>query len=172
MEFVKNSFQALLEAADTELLEMEDPEEEDDIEEFEDEYDDIEELEDDLECTVEMVNVVEDYNSVTSSSRYLVEMGDLCRYMESSTITDVEGALRNIAYENTIDINDMWVVVESQGFMDEMILEAKKQKKSGSNKKLKDINTASKMFKLMKTKGIKLAKKKSKDFKASTNKSL
>lgn len=162
MGIIKSSHQALLEACETELLGVDaDPDEVDSIEDIEDEYEDMEELEDDIECTVEMVNVIENYDEYTSKSKYLVEMGDLARYMESSTL-DIENAVLSIANENGIEKDNIYVVVESQEYIDELIQEAKKEKKLGFDKKLREIKNANGLFKLMKTKGIKVAKKKSK----------
>lgn len=126
---------------------------------FDDIYDDTEELEDDIDYSEDMVNVIQ--QETASGSRYLVEMDNLAKYMQSSNITDVLEAITKIAECNSLDATAMCVVIESSESARQMLEEAKKFKKSDPTKSLvQGIKDSFDVIKLMKTKGIKVVKKK------------
>jgi len=162
----QNPFIVLTEAMKTESFEVDDLEDvlgddqslQDDIG---DAFEDIDELDDDIEYTAEMVNVIQQES--VSELRYLVEMDNLAKYMESANVTDVSEALTSIAECNSLDVDLMCVVIESEDYAVELLEEAKKMKKSDPTKtKQKGIKSTLDVINMLKTKGIKVVKKKSK----------
>lgn len=114
------------------------------------------ELEDDLVYTEEMVNVL--LQESTYGNRYLVEIENLVKLMESSDI-DAKTALERICEFNEINIGDTYVVIESA----DTILESLKLfSKESSLKAKSDIKDTVKSMQDLKDKGIKLLTRKSK----------
>jgi hypothetical protein len=161
MSFKQEPFKLITEACKGESFEV-DSVEDDEIEcDFEDAYGDVEELEDDIEYTEEMVNVFQ--QPTKTGFRYLVEFDTLSKYMISANIQDVATAINNIAECNSLSKDDMVVVIESDDYTQEYLEEAKKLKKvDPKKKKMKEAGTTAQILKMMKSNGIKLAKKKSK----------
>lgn len=92
---------------------------------------------------------------------FVVELDMLAKYMQTNSIVDIEQGVKDIAEANHIDASNLYVLIESEDEVREYLEEAKKiRKATGSKKKIAGtINTASILNKL-KTKGIKIAKKK------------
>ncbi len=114
------------------------------------------ELEEDLLYTEEMVNVL--LQETSFGNRYLVEIENLVKLMESSNI-DIKTALEKVCEHNEINIGDTYVVIESA----ETILESLKQfSRESSLKSKSDIKDTVKTIQDLKDKGIKLLTRKSK----------
>ena len=94
---------------------------------------------------------------------FIVELDMLAKYMQSNSIVDIEQGIKDIAEANHIDASDLYVLIESEDETQEYLQEAKKIKKAtGDKKKLKGTYDTAKVLNMLKTKGIKVAKKKSK----------
>lgn len=161
MSLYKNSFQILKEASGAEDLDSD--LDLDDVEVgFEDTFGDIEELDDDeLNYTEETVNVFAQETS--EGTRFLVEADLLAKFMMAQNITDISEAMTRVAEHNELDVQAMAVVIESDDYMMELIEEARKMKKAGgkTKDKAKELQSTIDVVKMVKTKGIKVVKKKS-----------
>jgi type II secretory pathway component PulF len=82
--------------------------------------------------------------------------------MKSANITDVSEALQKLADHNSLDINEMCVVIESGDTLYEVLEEARKVKSPLYKTKIKNVKSSADLLGMLKTKGIKVAKKKSK----------
>ena len=162
--FLKNPIEILAEACESESFKAEDLNFKEVEADFVGIFDgDLEELDFDLDYAIEMVNVIE--ADTRTGSTYLVEMDVLAKYMKSANIDDVSEAISNIAEHNYIDADRMAIVIESDDYAYEMLEEAKKDKKSGSNDKMEKLKKATDFLKDAKDKGVKVVKKKANDVK-------
>ena len=131
----------------------------------------IDELDNDINYTAEMVNIVRE--SVEGESYCTVNFDDVQRYMESAGIEDITEALNNIAEANDeygVTLESMCVVIESEDTILYALNEAKKARKVTPGKMKRIKNTAD-VLAMMVTKGIKVAKRKSKSGKKGKRKS-
>ena len=162
MSLYKNSLEILKEACDGEDLGLDDADLDDVEVGYEDIVGDIEELDDEeLGYTEEMVNVIEQQTS--NGNRYLVEADSLAKYMLTQRITDVAEAMGNIAECNKLDVEAMCLVIESDDYMMQLIEEARKIKRAGgkTGARAAELKSTVDVIKMVKTKGIKVVKKKS-----------
>lgn len=160
MSLFKSPFELLTEACKAEDAELCDANIDDIEQDLDDTFGDIEELDDDdeLSYTVEMVNVIEQKTS--TGCRYLVEMDNLAKYMMSANITDVSEAVSNIAESNSLEVDTMCVVIESEDYLLSLLQEARKAKGPASTR-AKHIKADLEVINMVKTKGLKVLKKKS-----------
>lgn len=159
---IKNTFELISEAAKSEDSEYLDADLDDIESDLDDVYDDIEELDDE-----EYLNYDEACVPILQQSedRYLLEMDVLAKYMKSNEIVDFAEAISNLCEYNNIAVEDTYVVVESADSIYELLDEAKRTKNSKKAKAL--AGSTAEILGLMKTKGIKVVKKKSKKRKRS-----
>ena len=157
--FGKNPYQVLTEACKTECGECDDMYEDEIEDEFEDELDDIEELEESIFYTAEMIPVIEQHTD--NGVRYLIEMDNLTKFMESNHIEDIAKAMELVGECNGLESSTLALVIESDDVAEELIEEAKNEKRAkGSKKKLGVMKDAKKLLSGLKIKGIKVVKKK------------
>ena len=157
----KNShYGIIVEAARAESFEVDDINLNMEIAEVERVIESIEELDTDINYTVEMVNVIGDTDS-EGKPVYMVELENVQKYMESCDIEDYAIAIENIAEANELESSSMCIVIESEDTIMLALNEAKKAKKVTPGKMKRIKNTAD-ILKLIQTKGIKVAKRKSK----------
>ena len=156
--FIKDPYEILIEACKSECGECNDLIEDEVRQEIEDEYVEIEELEDDIEYNEDMVPVIQ--QEVEEGFRYLVEMDNLAKFMDSVEEEDPEEALKRIADANELEEATMCIVVESDQYIQQLISEAKTANKAGSKVKLGKLSASAKLLKNLKNKGIKVLKKK------------
>ena len=93
---------------------------------------------------------------------YCVEFDMLAKYMVSNGELEIDKAMIDIAQANDIQLDELSLLIDSEDDVAEYLEEAKKIRKATGNKKKLDsaYNTAA-ILKYIKTKGIKVAKKKS-----------
>lgn len=89
---------------------------------------------------------------------YLVEYDMLAKILESyDDFENEREAMEALAEANEIDYNDLYLVIESQEYFEDIVNEAKA--KGGSNLKAKKVNNVVKSIEDLKKQGIKIAKK-------------
>lgn len=158
---MKNGIYGIItEAARAESFEVDDINLNMEISEIERVIESIDELDTEIMYTVEMVNVIGDTDA-NGNEVYMVELENVQKYMESCDIDDYAVAILNIAEANSLDCSAMCLVIESEDAIMLALNEAKKAKKVTPGKMKRIKNTAD-VLKLIKTKGIKVAKRKSK----------
>lgn len=156
---MSKAYGIIFEAAQNESFETDDLALSSDASDIEGEFDDTMDLVDDIGYTEEMVNVIGFQQN--NQDLCLIEFENLVKYMNSNRIQDFEEAVRNIAECNNLPFEKMCVVFESDDTLRGALTEAKKIRKIIPEKLTKLKNTVD-VLKLMKTKGIKVAKRKSK----------
>ena len=158
---MKNGIYGIItEAARAESFEVDDINLNMEISEIERVIESIDELDTEIMYTVEMVNVIGDTDA-NGNEVYMVELENVQKYMESCDIEDYAIAIENIAEANELESYSMCIVIESEDVIMLALNEAKKAKKVTPGKMKRIKNTAD-VLKLIKTKGIKVAKRKSK----------
>ena len=88
---------------------------------------------------------------------YLVEYDMVAKVMESYDMENEREALEELARANDISYDDLYLVIESKEYFEDIVNEAKA--KGGSNLKGKKVNNVIKSIEDLKKQGIKVAKK-------------
>lgn len=118
-------------------------------------YDELEEIDPEdeygLHYTAEMVNII------LSRGTYFIEMVDLARFATDNNIT-MANAVYEVANCNSIDTDKICIVTESKDKLLDF-LDTSKERKSKKSKKMKSVGDS---IKDLKSKGIKVKKRKSK----------
>lgn len=155
-----NRYGLMFQAANAESFVHEDADLNLDVSNIQRVLENLDELDNDINYTAEMVNVIGDVQD-SGEMIFMVEMENLQKYMESAEIEDVSEALWNIAECNNINVTNMCVVIESEDTIMHALNEAKKARKVVPGK-MKQIKNTADILDMMVTKGIKVAKRKSK----------
>lgn len=121
----------------------------------------------DLEYPIESIPVMEQESAYDGKKLYVVEYDMLYKIMESYDVDEVE-ALNMLAEVNKIDIDDLYLAIESLDYFEEKMKEA--GCKGGSNLKAKKTQNVIKSVNDLKAKGIKLTKKPKKSKKKKSRK--
>ena len=160
--FNKNAFEIISEASKCDSFNTNSIFTDDVTTEFEDLFVNLAEVdEDEIIYPLDSIPVLQ--CASCKEAAYFVEMDILGKFMSSNGVEDIAEAMQMIADHNEISLDEMAVLVESEDVALELLEEAKKSKKKiGDHKKLTDISNTTNILKLVKTKGIKVAKKKSK----------
>lgn len=89
--------------------------------EDDDDDDDEDDEEDDMEVTHEGKNILKDFKSqpsnvtiVENNGKYYVDMKDIMSYIEAADLNEVEGAVSDIAEANSIEVDDVVIVLPEQ----------------------------------------------------------
>ena len=91
---------------------------------------------------------------------FCVELDMLAKYIDSNSLVDIDKAVADIAEANNIAVDNLYILIESEDEALEYFEEAKKLgKATGSKKKLSNLKNTASVLQLLKTKGIKVAKK-------------